>query len=171
MCDYATDRSAHQLQKSHLRCHAAYPSNMTFTPLCFLLVLLVTKSQSTWSLSSILASSQRSTRRHAKCSARHATTTTRRQCLEQISVATTMIASVTTLVSLPSPARSAETIGKADDCNDSYCLGVWDGMLADCPHSSNNKDVMQGKASALLLRTGAGCVSSQDDTPGIFAEP
>ena len=39
--------------------------------------------------------------------------------------------------------------------------GVWDGLLADCPH---------GKL-ATLGGGGAGCVSSQDDTPGIFAEP
>ena len=53
---------------------------------------------------------------------------------------------------------SAETIGKDPDCNDSSCLGVWDGILADCPH---------GKG----IGGGAGCTSSQDDTPGIFSEP
>lgn len=56
-------------------------------------------------------------------------------------------------------ASAAETIGKDPSCNDASCLGVWDGLLADCPHSKN------------LLGGGAGCVSSQDDTPGIFAEP
>ncbi|KAL3786536.1 hypothetical protein HJC23_006786 [Cyclotella cryptica] len=60
-------------------------------------------------------------------------------------------------------ANAAETIGKDPDCNDASCLGVWDGLLADCPHDSNK--------SNLLLGRGAGCVSSQDDTPGIFAEP
>lgn len=51
---------------------------------------------------------------------------------------------------------SAETIGKDPNCNNRDCLGVWDGLLADCPHG---------------MTLGAGCVSSQDDTPGIFAEP
>mmetsp|Transcript_31539 Transcript_31539/g.47265 ORF Transcript_31539/g.47265 Transcript_31539/m.47265 type:complete len:306 (+) Transcript_31539:48-965(+) len=55
-------------------------------------------------------------------------------------------------------ANAAETVGKDPNCNDASCLGVWDGLLADCPHTSNKL-------------TGAGCVSSQDDTPGIFAEP
>lgn len=58
-------------------------------------------------------------------------------------------------------ANAAETIGKDPKCNDSTCLGVWDGLLADCPHGTNN----------LFGSGGAGCVSSQDDTPGIFAEP
>lgn len=56
------------------------------------------------------------------------------------------------------PARAAETVGKDESCNDANCLGVWDGLLADCPH--NNK-----------FGGGAACVSSQDDTPGVFAEP
>lgn len=51
----------------------------------------------------------------------------------------------------------AETIGKDPDCNEASCLGVWDGLLADCPHVD--------------IRSGAGCTSSQDDTPGIFSEP
>ncbi|KAL7543934.1 hypothetical protein ACHAXR_013360 [Thalassiosira sp. AJA248-18] len=69
--------------------------------------------------------------------------------------------------SLPQPrassafvANAAETIGKDESCNNSSCLGVWDGLLADCPHGNNK-----------LKGGGAGCVSSQDDTPGIFAEP
>lgn len=142
----------------HLACHASYHSNnMTFTRLGFLLVLVATNSPSTRSLSPILPSlPRRPTRRQG--TARHAT---RRHCLEQISVATAMVMATQ---SLPSPARSAETIGKDDDCNDGNCLGVWDGMLADCPHG---KDGMRGA----LWNTGAGCVSSQDDTPGIFAEP
>jgi len=57
-------------------------------------------------------------------------------------------------------AAAAETIGKADDCNDSSCVGVWDGLLADCPHDGLRK-----------LKGGAGCVCSQDDTPGVFSEP
>lgn len=52
---------------------------------------------------------------------------------------------------------AAETVGKDENCNESGCLGVWDGLLADCPH---------GKLSG-----NAGCTSSQDDTPGIFSEP
>jgi len=51
---------------------------------------------------------------------------------------------------------AAETIGKDPSCNDSLCLGVWDGLLADCPHGG---------------RSFSGCTSSQDDTPGIFSEP
>eukprot|EP00957_Ditylum_brightwellii_P102306 7799144-Ditylum_brightwellii.AAC.1 len=58
------------------------------------------------------------------------------------------------------PAQAAETVGKDPNCNDGSCLGIWDGLLADCPHD--------GKLS---LGGGAGCVSSQDDTPGVFAEP
>jgi uncharacterized protein (DUF1499 family) len=56
------------------------------------------------------------------------------------------------------PAFAAETIGKDPDCNEAGCLGVWDGLLADCPHSG-------------LFKMGAGCTASQDDTPGIFSEP
>jgi uncharacterized protein (DUF1499 family) len=54
----------------------------------------------------------------------------------------------------PGAATAAETIGKADDCNTPYCLGVWDGLLADC-HPDHDKN----------------CVSSQDDTPRVFMEP
>jgi uncharacterized protein (DUF1499 family) len=54
---------------------------------------------------------------------------------------------------------SSETIGKDPSCLTSSCLGVWDGLLADCPQQSG---VRVG---------GAGCVASQDDTPGVFAEP
>jgi hypothetical protein len=56
-------------------------------------------------------------------------------------------------------ADAAETVGKDPDCTDAACLGVWDGLLADCPHPM------------APVRSGAGCVSSQDDTPGNFAEP
>jgi hypothetical protein len=67
------------------------------------------------------------------------------------------------MVVLPQSARSAETVGKDPDCDERTCLGVWDGLLADCPHNM--------KYSDLLMRNGAGCTSSQDDTPGIFSEP
>ncbi|KAL7466365.1 hypothetical protein ACHAXS_006670 [Conticribra weissflogii] len=60
-------------------------------------------------------------------------------------------------------ANAVETVGKDPNCNDSSCLGVWDGLLADCPHDN----IQQGK----LFGGGASCVSSQDDTPGVFAEP
>lgn len=56
-------------------------------------------------------------------------------------------------------AAASETVGKDPTCNDRTCLGVWDGLLADCPHDDP------------FTLKGAGCVSSQDDTPGIFAEP
>ena len=59
---------------------------------------------------------------------------------------------------LPSSVQAVETIGKDENCNDATCLGVWDGLLADCPHTSRQFG-------------GAACVSSQDDTPGVFAEP
>jgi uncharacterized protein (DUF1499 family) len=65
-----------------------------------------------------------------------------------------MLAS-SSILFIPSLSRS-ETVGKDESCNDSTCLGVWDGILANC--GANNK--------------GAGCVSSQDDeTPGVFSEP
>eukprot|EP00980_Cylindrotheca_fusiformis_P029590 scaffold23546_cov220-Cylindrotheca_fusiformis.AAC.1 len=57
---------------------------------------------------------------------------------------------------IAAPCIAAETVGKDDDCNDKYCIGVWDGLLADCPH---------------VMTSGAGCTSSQDDTPGLFSEP
>ena len=74
----------------------------------------------------------------------------------------TIISSTTTIT------HAAETVGKDPDCNDSTCLGVWDGLLADCNHSVDHNTNIRffggGGGSA-------GCVSSQDDTPGIFAEP
>lgn len=69
-----------------------------------------------------------------------------------------LVSSVSILVGTTTVAH-AETVGKDENCQDSSCLGVWDGLLADCPH---------GK---LDMKSGAGCVSSQDDTPGVFAEP
>lgn len=59
-------------------------------------------------------------------------------------------------------ANAAETIGKDPNCNDASCLGVWDGLLADCPHDNNALSLPFGRS---------GCASSQDDTPGVFAEP
>jgi hypothetical protein len=63
--------------------------------------------------------------------------------------------------STASVANAAETIGKDENCDVASCVGVWDGLLADCPHNRGG-----GWGGG-----GAGCVSSQDDTPGIFAEP
>ena len=54
---------------------------------------------------------------------------------------------------------AAETVGKDENCDSPQCLGVWGGLLANCPHDG------------LPLTMGAGCASSQDDTPGVFAEP
>ena len=64
-------------------------------------------------------------------------------------------------------ANAAETVGKDPDCDDLTCLGVWDGLLADCPHDNASL----GKFVPGLPGGGAGCTSSQDDTPGIFSEP
>ena len=57
---------------------------------------------------------------------------------------------------LPSPflANAAETVGKDSSCNGPSCLGVWDGLLADCPHDIKNNKLLKG----------AGCASSQDDS-------
>jgi uncharacterized protein (DUF1499 family) len=85
---------------------------------------------------------------------------TRKEWFKSITVATATASVVTyTLSSSPTISNAAETVGKDPDCNDNTCLGVWDGLLADCPHG------------VITMRSGAGCVSSQDDTPGIFAEP
>jgi hypothetical protein len=71
-----------------------------------------------------------------------------------------ILVSVTAIVTGAVPlASTAETIGKDPNCNDRGCLGVWDGLLADCPHN------------IAFSISGASCVSSQDDTPGIFSEP
>lgn len=88
---------------------------------CWLVVLF---GASLWSIASSLALVSR-----------------RRRQLLSIWVATSAAAS----------ASAAETVGKDADCNALYCLGVWDGILADC----NERN----------------CVSSQDDTPSVFAEP
>jgi hypothetical protein len=71
----------------------------------------------------------------------------------------TSVAVGTTAGTAAVPVHAAETIGKDPNCNDSTCLGVWDGLLADCPHDNT------------IFSNRAGCVASQDDTPGIFAEP
>ena len=47
---------------------------------------------------------------------------------------------------LPMSVNAAETIGKDPNCNGPSCLGVWDGLLADCPHGNLG---------------GSACVSSQ----------
>lgn len=71
-----------------------------------------------------------------------------------------ILVSVTAIVTGALPlASTAETIGKDPNCNDRSCLGVWDGLFADCPHN------------IAFSISGANCASSQDDTPGIFAEP
>ena len=74
-----------------------------------------------------------------------------------------ILAATVTTALLPkvSSSDAAETIGKADDCNDSFCVGVWDGLLTDCPHDEGLRK----------LKSGAGCACSQDDTPGVFSEP
>lgn len=70
------------------------------------------------------------------------------------------LTSATAMITATVPlASTAETIGKDPNCNERGCLGVWDGLLADCPHN------------IVLPMSGASCASSQDDTPGIFAEP
>ena len=56
----------------------------------------------------------------------------------------------------PRPAAGGETVGKDATCDDPSCLGVWDGLLANCPATAG----------------GAGCVCSQDDSSRrVFAEP
>ena len=37
-----------------------------------------------------------------------------------------------------SAAIAAETVGKDADCDDASRLGVWDGLLVDCPHPPNH---------------------------------
>jgi hypothetical protein len=70
---------------------------------------------------------------------------------------TTLLVPTTQAAAAASAAASSETIGKDPLCLTSSCLGVWGGLLADCPRQNGV--------------VGAGCVASQDDTPGIFAEP
>eukprot|EP00532_Pseudo-nitzschia_australis_P017167 CAMPEP_0168247418 /NCGR_PEP_ID=MMETSP0141_2-20121125/886_1 /TAXON_ID=44445 /ORGANISM="Pseudo-nitzschia australis, Strain 10249 10 AB" /LENGTH=299 /DNA_ID=CAMNT_0008183201 /DNA_START=41 /DNA_END=937 /DNA_ORIENTATION=- len=78
------------------------------------------------------------------------------------------IASSVVCLSTPTnKAIAAESVGKDPDCDDLTCLGVWDGLLADCPHTN----AQIGGFLPGLPGGGAGCTSSQDDTPGIFSEP
>lgn len=85
---------------------------------------------------------------------------TRKEWLKSIIVATTTTTASTIVSSSIVPvSNAAETVGKDPLCNTISCLGVWDGLLADCPHG------------AIQMKVGSGCASSQDDTPGIFAEP
>lgn len=76
------------------------------------------------------------------------TTNSRRQLLSQSLAGWLLIA--------PSSSAAAETVGKDPLCNDGSCIGVWDGLLANCPHTTS---------------FGARCTCSQDDEPGIFSEP
>jgi len=66
--------------------------------------------------------------------------------------------SILVLLTPTDEVTAAETVGKEPNCNGLNCLGIWDGLLADCPHNN-------------LFSPGAGCTSSQDDAPGIFSEP
>ena len=89
----------------------------------------------------------------------------RRQCISQTIMASSLILMPPESKILSNAkANAAETIGKDPNCNDASCLGVWDGLLADCPHDNLN-------AISLPFGTTSGCASSQDDTPGVFAEP
>lgn len=82
-----------------------------------------------------------------------------------------VLSEVPALSSLRPPwVYAAETVGKDPNCNDSSCLGVWDGLLADCPHAGTSWWSGAGKPRRGWTG-GSGCTSSQDDTPGIFAEP
>jgi hypothetical protein len=71
---------------------------------------------------------------------------------------TWLIATASAVCSGSTLAVAAETIVKDPQCNDAGCYGAWDGLLANCPSPS-------------IVGRGAGCVSSQDDTPGVFDEP
>lgn len=86
-------------------------------------------------------------------------TSTRRQWCAGVLQSSMLVLSTT--ISTNTAAMAAETVGKDENCNTASCLGVWDGLLADCPHNNKNK----------FLGRNAACVSSQDDTPGVFAEP
>ena len=88
---------------------------------------------------------------------RHETTSRRHWLSSQIVPTFVSIAAFTPIAS--SSSATTETVGKDPGCNDSTCLGVWDGLLADCPHST------------FPLIGSSGCTCSQDDTPGFFSEP
>jgi hypothetical protein len=116
--------------------HTPHPTNMTTmllrSSLSIIIFLVLVSSTSGWSSPS-----------------------RRRRVLE--SIVTSLVVVFPTSIAAANAA--VETIGKEADCKNAGCLGVWDGLLADCPHG-----VMSRGA-------GAGCASSQDDMPGIFAEP
>ena len=57
------------------------------------------------------------------------------------------------------PVLVEDTVEKDPNCCGASCLGVWDGLLAYFPHEK------------FVMNTGAGCTSSQDDTPDVFVEP
>ena len=62
-------------------------------------------------------------------------------------VRTTIVAPPPPPSSSPPPpfaANAAETVGKDGDCDDASCLGVWDGLLADCPHYGGSKSPLSG---------------------------
>ena len=86
--------------------------------------------------------------------------TSRRSFLSLVAVAATASAPLPFFYdpnnALPSPflANAAETVGKDSACNGPSCLGVWDGLLADCPHDIKNNKLLKG----------VGCASSQDDS-------
>jgi hypothetical protein len=84
-------------------------------------------------------------------------TTSRRKVLSSFFSSAGSVVVVSAACTQASPVVAAETIGKDPNCNEATCLGVWDGILADCPHGNPFK--------------GGTCTSSQDDTPGIFSEP
>ena len=97
-------------------------------------------------------------------------TSTRRSFLRNTMISSLLKCSTATATILIIPSASGhaavETIGKDPNCQDASCLGVWDGLLANCDHGGGSSSIQK-----LALRTTAGCVSSQDDTPGTFAEP
>jgi len=90
----------------------------------------------------------------------------RRECISQTIMASSLLfMPPESKILSNAKANAAETIGKDPNCNDASCLGVWDGLLADCPHDNLNA-ISLGPFGAT-----SGCASSQDDTPGVFAEP
>jgi hypothetical protein len=88
-----------------------------------------------------------------------------------------VVTSCTIVVSWSSNVKASyvETIGKDSNCNDANCLGIWDGLFANCNHVSSSSGSSSSSSLSTtiqgMIRTSAGCVSSQDDTPGSFAEP
>ncbi len=95
-------------------------------------------------------------------------TSTRQSFLRHTMTSFLKCTATATILFIPSASchAAAETIGKDPNCQDASCLGVWDGLLANCDHGGGG-----GSIQKMTIRTTAGCVSSQDDTPGTFAEP